>query len=46
MNSPIGGMGLNSGVHDAFNLAEKLTNILRGRASESSLTVMRDNAVI
>jgi 3-(3-hydroxy-phenyl)propionate hydroxylase len=24
VNSPIGGMGLNSGVHDAFNLAEKL----------------------
>jgi 3-(3-hydroxy-phenyl)propionate hydroxylase len=37
VNSPIGGMGLNSGVHDAFNLAEKLTNILRGRASESEL---------
>ena len=37
VNSPIGGMGLNSGVHDAFNLAEKLTNILQGRASESEL---------
>ena len=24
VNSPIGGMGLNSGVHDAFNLADKL----------------------
>jgi 3-(3-hydroxy-phenyl)propionate hydroxylase len=23
VNSPIGGMGLNSGVHDAFNLADK-----------------------
>jgi 3-(3-hydroxy-phenyl)propionate hydroxylase len=37
VNSPIGGMGLNSGVHDAFNLAEKLTNILRGKASEAEL---------
>ena len=26
VNSPIGGMGLNSGIHDAFNLAEKLVD--------------------
>ena len=32
VNSPIGGMGLNSGVHDAFNLADKLARILRGEA--------------
>jgi 3-(3-hydroxy-phenyl)propionate hydroxylase len=37
VNSPIGGMGLNSGVHDAFNLADKLTRILRGEAEESEL---------
>ena len=37
VNSPIGGMGLNSGVHDAFNLAEKLTGILRGSAGEAEL---------
>jgi 3-(3-hydroxy-phenyl)propionate hydroxylase len=37
VNSPIGGMGLNSGVHDAFNLADKLTRILRGEADESEL---------
>ena len=37
VNSPIGGMGLNSGVHDAFNLAEKLTGILRDDASEAEL---------
>jgi 3-(3-hydroxy-phenyl)propionate hydroxylase len=30
VNSPIGGMGLNSGVHDAFNLADKLMRIWRG----------------
>jgi 3-(3-hydroxy-phenyl)propionate hydroxylase len=37
VNSPIGGMGLNSGVHDAFNLADKLTRILRREADESEL---------
>ena len=37
VNSPIGGMGLNSGVHDAFNLAEKLARIWRGEAGESAL---------
>jgi 3-(3-hydroxy-phenyl)propionate hydroxylase len=36
VNSPIGGMGLNSGVHDAFNLADKLSRIWRG-ADESLL---------
>ena len=37
VNSPIGAMGLNSGVHDAFNLAAKLSAILRGTADESVL---------
>jgi len=37
VNSPIGGMGLNSGVHDAFNLADKLARILRGETDESEL---------
>jgi len=37
VNSPIGGMGLNSGVHDAFNLAGKLTGILRGETDEAEL---------
>ena len=37
VNSPIGGMGLNSGVHDAFNLADKLARILHGTASEAEL---------
>ena len=37
VNSPIGGMGLNSGVHDAFNLADKLVAILRGTADETVL---------
>jgi 3-(3-hydroxy-phenyl)propionate hydroxylase len=37
VNSPIGGMGLNSGVHDAFNLAEKLVRVVRGEADETEL---------
>jgi 3-(3-hydroxy-phenyl)propionate hydroxylase len=37
VNSPIGAMGMNSGVHDAFNLADKLTRILRGEADEDLL---------
>ena len=37
VNSPIGGMGLNSGVHDAFNLAGKLVRIWRGEGDESLL---------
>jgi 3-(3-hydroxy-phenyl)propionate hydroxylase len=37
VNSPIGGMGLNSGVHDAFNLADKLARILHGVAHDSEL---------
>jgi 3-(3-hydroxy-phenyl)propionate hydroxylase len=32
VNSPIGAMGMNSGIHDAFNLAGKLIAILRGEA--------------
>jgi 3-(3-hydroxy-phenyl)propionate hydroxylase len=37
VNSPIGAMGMNSGVHDAFNLADKLVAILRGEAGEDVL---------
>jgi 3-(3-hydroxy-phenyl)propionate hydroxylase len=37
VNSPIGAMGMNSGIHDAFNLAEKLTKILRRDAGEEVL---------
>ncbi len=37
VNSPIGAMGMNSGVHDAFNLADKLVAIARGEADESVL---------
>jgi 3-(3-hydroxy-phenyl)propionate hydroxylase len=37
VNSPIGGMGMNSGIHDAFNLAEKLISVLRGEAESDIL---------
>ena len=30
LNNPLGGMGMNGGIHDAFNLAEKLAAVLRG----------------
>jgi 3-(3-hydroxy-phenyl)propionate hydroxylase len=37
VNSPIGAMGMNSGIHDAFNLGEKLVHILRGEAESDVL---------
>ena len=30
LNSPKGGMGMNGGIHDAFNLAEKLVSVANG----------------
>lgn len=30
VNNPLGGMGLNGGIHDAFNLCGKLIEIIRG----------------
>jgi 2-polyprenyl-6-methoxyphenol hydroxylase-like FAD-dependent oxidoreductase len=30
LNSPSGGMGMNGGIHDAFNLADKLIRVLGG----------------
>jgi 3-(3-hydroxy-phenyl)propionate hydroxylase len=37
VNSPIGAMGMNSGIHDAFNLADKLTKIMRKQVSDDVL---------
>ena len=34
LNSPSGGMGMNGGIHDAFNLVEKLIAVLRDGADE------------
>jgi 3-(3-hydroxy-phenyl)propionate hydroxylase len=32
LNSPSGGMGMNCGIHDAFNLSEKLSQVLTGES--------------
>jgi 3-(3-hydroxy-phenyl)propionate hydroxylase len=37
LNNPLGGFGMNSGIHDAFNLVEKLVKVLGGKASAESL---------
>jgi 3-(3-hydroxy-phenyl)propionate hydroxylase len=37
VNNPIGGLGLNSGIHDAMNLCEKLGRVLRRDAPNSLL---------
>lgn len=37
INNPLGGMGMNGGVHDAFNLCEKLLQVMRGEADEGLL---------
>jgi 3-(3-hydroxy-phenyl)propionate hydroxylase len=37
VNSPIGAMGMNSGVHDAMNLGGKLAAIFRGGADDAVL---------
>ncbi|MCX7311138.1 MAG: FAD-dependent monooxygenase [Alphaproteobacteria bacterium] len=37
LNSPSGGMGMNGGLHDAFNLTEKLVSVLHGGADERLL---------
>jgi 3-(3-hydroxy-phenyl)propionate hydroxylase len=37
INNPIGGFGLNGGVHDAFNLANKLADVWMGLSGEEAL---------
>jgi 3-(3-hydroxy-phenyl)propionate hydroxylase len=34
VNNPLGGMGLNGGIHDAFNLAGRLIEVARGAPPE------------
>ncbi len=34
INNPLGAFGLNSGIHDAINLSEKLTAVMRGEADD------------
>jgi 3-(3-hydroxy-phenyl)propionate hydroxylase len=37
INNPLGGMGMNFGFHDVFNLADKLAAVLRGSVNEDVL---------
>jgi 3-(3-hydroxy-phenyl)propionate hydroxylase len=37
INNPLGGMGMNFGFHDAFNLTDKLAAIIRDGASDALL---------
>ncbi len=37
VNNPLGGMGMNFGIHDAINLAEKLGQVIRGDADQTVL---------
>lgn len=37
VNNPLGGMGMNGGIHDAVNLATRLADVWHGRAPEASL---------
>ena len=42
LNNPLGGFGMNSGVHDAFNLFEKLEPVLRGKADMNTNLALYD----
>ncbi len=37
VNNPIGGMGMNGGIHDAVNLADKLVRVMRRECDEGLL---------
>jgi 3-(3-hydroxy-phenyl)propionate hydroxylase len=37
INNPLGGMGMNGGIHDAFNLGSKLVAVMTGSAKPSVL---------
>jgi 3-(3-hydroxy-phenyl)propionate hydroxylase len=37
LNNPIGGMGMNGGIHDGLNLAGKLTRVIRDEADDDIL---------
>jgi len=49
LNNPLGGFGLNSGIHDAISLSEKLGPVYRGEADDAALGVyerQRRNATV
>ncbi len=37
LQQPIGGMGMNGGIHDGLNLAEKLARVIHGEAGDELL---------
>jgi len=37
INNPLGGMGMNGGIHDAVNLSEKLVRVWNGEADDREL---------
>jgi 3-(3-hydroxy-phenyl)propionate hydroxylase len=37
INNPLGGMGMNGGIHDALNLAERLARVWHGEVGEPEL---------
>ena len=39
LNNPLGGFGMNSGIHDAFNGCEKLVSVLEGKEDAEILGV-------
>ena len=43
MNNPLGGLGMNSGIHDAINLAEKLTDARDNPARSETLFAAYDS---
>lgn len=42
INNPLGGMGMNGGLHDAFNLGDKLLDILKQNADTDELLDLYD----
>jgi len=37
INNPLGGMGMNGGIHDAVNLAERLAAVWKGKVTKAEL---------
>lgn len=37
VNNPLGGMGMNGGIHDAINLTDRLAQVIKGQAADSDL---------
>ena len=37
INNPLGGMGMNGGIHDAYNLAGKLVQVMTGETGDDLL---------